>query len=73
MTKEEKETRYITPRYIIGPLGIWPFPILNTLLLIIERLRGINYGSKQKKPKIYEFVRDEKGRIIQIIEWEPNE
>lgn len=58
-------------RYIVGPLGIWPFFVLNALLMFVERLRSMRYDAPQpKRPKVYEFVRDEKGRIIQIVEWE---
>jgi len=55
--------------YIRGPFGFWPFPILNALILIIYGLRQA-YQPQRSRPKIYEFVRDEKGRIIQILEYE---
>jgi len=64
---EEEEEEIIT-----GPLGIWFFPILNAILKFIKRLRQIKYAPTQPKRrlKIYQFIRDEKGRIIEILEHE---
>lgn len=61
---------------IRGPLGIWPWPILNVLLQLIKALRNIVSSSYIQSPatpkrggvKVYELVRDEKGRIIEILE-----
>jgi len=58
--------------YITGPLGIWPFPLLNVLIQVFERLRqtSVPRPSRRRRLSVYEFVRDEKGRILQIIERE---
>jgi len=53
---------------IKGPLGIWPFPLINAFLMIIIAVKSGVKG--EKRQKLYEFVRDERGRIIQILEYE---
>jgi hypothetical protein len=58
--------------FIRGPLGIWPFPMLNTLVLIVQLVVGARYVTpvEEKKPKAktYNIVRDEHGRITAIEE-----
>jgi len=55
--------------YLIrGPLGIWPFPILNFLLLISLRRREAYFESPNPdppRPLRREIIRDERGRIIE--------
>jgi hypothetical protein len=56
---------------IRGPLGIWPFPILNTIILIVQVLvQAQVQASEGRKPRArtYNIVRDEHGRIISIEE-----
>lgn len=47
---------------ISGPLGLWPFPILN---LLRERI-----GGGGASVRVTEVVRDEQGRIQSIEEFE---
>lgn len=57
--------------YVIrGPFGIWPFPILNALLQFIALLRSLQQPVRRAGIRTYQFVRDEKGRIIEIVEIE---
>lgn len=51
-----------TDNIITGPLGIWPFPILNILL---------NAGGQESESQLVvtEVVRDEDGRIQAIEEF----
>jgi hypothetical protein len=66
------------PPVIRGPLGIWPFPLLNTIVYIFwllaqaPRQAGVEVRVQEeaRKPKArtYNIVRDEKGRIIAIEE-----
>jgi len=55
---------------IRGPLGLWTFPILNALVMIVQMLTQSQYVYKESKPKArtYNIVRDEHGRIISIEE-----
>lgn len=57
---------------IRGPLGLWPFPLLNFLLELIEVMKQQSMEEKESRPRkrIYQLVRDEKGRIIEIVEVE---
>jgi hypothetical protein len=66
LRKEQSKTELI----IRGPLGIWTFPILNTILLIFNILLSIQQAPPDTKPKAktYNIVRDEQGRIISIEE-----
>lgn len=50
-----------------GPLGLWPFPLLNVLLAFLSKAKG---GSSSRSLRLIEFVRDGEGRIIQILERE---
>jgi len=61
--------------YITGPLGIWPWPILNVILRFIHALRRKTYVTptvekRKRRTVIHEVVRDEKGRIVEIVERE---
>lgn len=61
--------------YIVGPFGIWPFPLLNALLQFVLRLRSTytTVSPKRRRLTIYEVVRDERGRIVEIVEHEREE
>jgi len=69
---EEEEEEIIT-----GPLGIWFFPILNAILRFIKKLRSLRERrptrTRRRRLAIYELVRDEYGRVAQIIEREIEE
>ncbi len=61
---------------ITGPFGIWPFPVLNVLLQFIQALKAVRetvYPTRRKRLTVYEVVRDEKGRIMEITEHETEE
>ncbi len=54
---------------IRGPLGIWTFPLLNTLVLVVQLL--VQFQVKETgrpRAKTYNIVRDEHGRIVSIEE-----
>jgi len=56
---------------IRGPLGLWPFPFLNALLMIISSFSAVQRVQPvQSRPKArtYNIVRDEHGRITAIEE-----
>jgi len=55
---------------IRGPLGLWPFPILNTLIIIVQLIASVRQPLQEGKPKArtYNIVRDERGRIVTIEE-----
>jgi len=62
--------------WIVGPFGIWPWPLLNVLVQLIKRLRTIGrttVAKRRKRLAITELVRDEYGRIIQVVEREIEE
>jgi len=48
-----------------GPLGIWPFPILNTFLIAVQMRRGPEEPSRPTLTT-YEVNRDEMGRITSV-------
>jgi len=54
---------------IVGPFGIWPFPFLNAIVQFILVVKSKTVQGV-KKPKVYQFTRDERGRIIEILEFE---
>lgn len=60
--------------YFTGPLGIWPWPIVNLILAVVEAIRARIYYRPTEvyrpRPRTvqYNIVRDEKGRIISIEE-----
>jgi hypothetical protein len=56
---------------IRGPLGIWPFPLLNTLIQILALLYALASQAHQPsrpRARTYNIVRDEHGRIVSIEE-----
>ena len=82
-----KKARMYDKLYFIGPLGVWPWPLLNLFLgLAIQLGASVNTSKTGKAPpssdssreevavgrpvKIYQLVRDEKGRIVEIVEIE---
>lgn len=52
------------PDEIEGPLGIWPWPVLNTLIAISDK------GSESNSLTVTEVHRDSEGRIVSIEEVE---
>jgi len=62
---------------IVGPFG-WPYPILNVILQILERLQLMALNIRQAGPyftyfprtatRRTEYIRDKEGRIIEKIE-----
>lgn len=59
--------------WFVGPLGIWPWPLVNILLAIAESIRARSVGSAaQVFPRVAtrrtEYVRDAQGRIIEKLE-----
>jgi len=71
--QEAEEERYFT-----GPLGIWPWPIVNLILAIVDLIRSSIRSQTQTSivsryfPKVArrrrEYVRDSSGRIIEVVE-----
>lgn len=66
----EEERRYFT-----GPLGVWPWPIVNLILAFVdllrsqaEALRSPAYRLPRTATRRTEYIRDEKGRIIEKYE-----
>ncbi|RLJ01971.1 MAG: hypothetical protein DRP11_03630 [Candidatus Aenigmatarchaeota archaeon] len=56
-----------------GPLGIWPWPLVNLILAIIYSIRSrAAPTAAPRKPtkKIYSIIRDKEGRIVEIVELE---
>lgn len=48
---------------IRGPLGIWPFPILNALIQMSQQAGGRDGGVSVES---YNVIRDERGRIESV-------
>jgi hypothetical protein len=75
LNKNEVEKPYPVIR---GPLGIWTFPVLNTIIYIFwllsqaPRQAGVEVRVQEEprrpKARTYNIIRDEKGRIIAIEE-----
>ena len=70
-----EKTQNTTIFLIRGPLGLWTFPLLNTLLQLFALLASLTSQLAQpqaapSKPRArtYNIVRDEHGRIIAIEE-----
>lgn len=65
-----REEQEFTP--IVGPLGLWPFPLLNVFLRFLQRLRELRYREYRRPSRVtlLEFVRDREGRVIQLISTE---
>ena len=66
-----------TGLYFIGPLGIWPWPLVNLILAIVEAIRirsRMRYPTEpvQVFPRVAsrrtEYIRDKEGRIIEKYE-----
>jgi len=70
---QEEEGRYFT-----GPLGIWPWPIVNLILAIVDLIRSSIRSQTQTSivsryfPKVArrrrEYIRDSSGRIVEVLE-----
>jgi len=57
--------------YVRGPLGLWPFPILNALLAFVYTItQAYRAPVSERRPRArtYNIVRDERGRIVSIEE-----
>ncbi len=54
-----------------GPLGIWPWPLVNLILTLVNRLRTLQAPAAERTPvrRIYSITRDQRGRIIEITEF----
>jgi len=57
------------PATIVGPLGLWPWPVLNFLLSFIyyARLRTGVGSSTVENVEEWELVTDERGELKKII------
>lgn len=56
---------------VTGPLGLWPFPLLNIILTSVsEQGRSVTQTRQQTKLTVTEVRRDEDGRIQAIEEFE---
>lgn len=55
---------------IRGPFGFWPFPMLNALIQLVFLLKSIQQPPSKAGIRTYQLVRDEKGRIVEIVEIE---
>lgn len=56
-----------------GPLGLWPWPMINLILTLSNRPgRYGGHSSPRRRLSIYTMERDEKGRITALIEREVN-
>jgi len=55
---------------ITGPLGLWPFPVLNIILTSVSEQSRSSTKLKQTKLTVTEVRRDENGRIQAIEEFE---
>ena len=59
------------PPRVEGPLGLWPWPILNAVLAFLYALRALRARAAARPRRrlvTYEIVRDERGRIVEIVE-----
>jgi len=67
------ESRESSREWFRGPLGIWPWPIVNLLLALIEAIKAKSYvPPTQVFPRTasrrVEYIRDKEGRIIEKYE-----
>jgi len=62
--------------YFTGPLGIWPWPIVNLILALVDLTRSsvraqtpatVRYFPKVARRR-REYIRDGSGRIMEILE-----
>jgi len=68
MSEEQKFITQSGSESIRGPLG-WPYPLINAILQFIRLLQRRTLPSPTGGGfKIYSITRDEKGRIIEIVE-----
>ena len=66
--EEPQYVNIITPDNITGPLGLWSFPLINLLITLV---RAHHLMSKRfRRRTTYEIIRDERGRIVEIVEHE---
>jgi hypothetical protein len=66
------------PIFVRGPLGIWPYPLINVLLQVVLVLRGLSTWQPgpvvQQVPfqrtasRRTEYIRDREGRIVEKYE-----
>lgn len=54
---------------IEGPLGLWPWPLLNTIIAISNNGGSSSEASSEQEIKTFDVVRDNNGRVqgIDII------
>jgi len=61
------------PPMIMGPLGIWPWPLLNVLIQFLYALRQLNMQSYQPEHEtartkaVYRVLRDEEGNVVGVV------
>lgn len=53
-----------------GPLGLWPWPLVNLILAFALSLARGARGGGSPRTRVYQLVRDDKGRIVEIVEVE---
>ena len=79
--REKRERRILLPSeperigaggrsYFKGPLGLWPWPLFNVLLAMVETIRGRTYRGAFPKvaTRRTEYIRNAEGRIIERYE-----
>jgi hypothetical protein len=54
-------------RVLRGPLGLWPFPILNFLLSILQVSSLQTSRLTAQNVETWELVRDERGRLVNVV------
>jgi len=60
--------------YFVGPLGIWPYPIVNLILALADRVRSftliapVQAAPDHSSEAVYEVERDSRGKIVRIVE-----
>lgn len=69
-----KRSESVEAPLIVGPLGLWPWPILNVLVRFVYALRRAQtpatpteYFPRTASRRV-EYVRDQEGRIIERYE-----
>ena len=56
-----------------GPLGLWPWPLVNLILALAEGKRARGYPvvpERRRRMTLWDIARDSEGRIISILEKE---
>lgn len=61
-----------------GPLKIWPFPIINLILTLIQSIGPRSYPTyrepeRRRRMSVWSLERDHEGRISAIVEREVEE